>query len=161
MKFVWRPVAGKSGLILLIVALLGVMVVIDGLMKGEILRPLAGAIVAWCFGTLMFKGIPWPAPVVRHVESEMVRIRSGRSPPGFSRWPMVIAGAMMGLGFLAVALMMLFGSTEAIESVMPRVARSLRRGEGGDSMIERVGFAVLFAIGAAAALFSAWKRARY
>ena len=147
----------------LCVAFLGAMVFVDGLMQGEVLRPFAGGIVAASFGRFMFRGFPLPARWARRAEKDMdtiLSLRAGATSP-FFRWTMVVLGAAMGFGALLLAVMMLAGPPEAIESIMPKVARSLRGAEsGGSGMLARAGLAAVFAIAGGAALLTAWKRLR-
>jgi hypothetical protein len=161
-KYVWKDPGGKVRIMFGCVALLAVMMLIDGLLKGDPLRALGG-IVAWPFATFMVKGVPvpesWAVAVGAQVDG-ILSMRVGGSSDAF-RW--IAAGlgvAMAALAFLG-AYVLVFGSLEAIESFLPDAARSIRRAEGrGAEMLERTGFAALFAVVGGIALFTAWKRAR-
>ncbi len=159
----WKDPGGKVTIMLGCVALIAAMVFIDGLMKGEFLRALAGFVVAAPFATFMVRGIPIPVETARRVEREMEKVTSLR--PGATsdvfRWCMAGLGVLLGLGALLGAGMFLVASTETIEIFIPAAARDIRGAEAGDSeMLDRLVYAALFAVAAWAALLTAWKRAR-
>lgn len=162
-KYVWKDPGRKVRIIFGCVALIATLVFIDGLLKGEILRALAGGVFAWPFATFMIRGVPVPEPLARRAQEEMANITSVR--PGTTsqafRWSMVVLGALIGVAAFVGVYLILSASTEAIESFLPTVARDIRRAEGRDSgMLERLGYAVLFAVAGGAALLTAWKRAK-
>jgi hypothetical protein len=161
-KYIWQDPGVKVRIIFGCLALIATLVFIDGLLEGDVLRALAGAVFAWPFATFMIKGVPVPEPQARRAQEEMSNIRSVR--PGATsqafRWSMVLLGGLLGvLAFVGVYIV-LSASTETIEAFLPSVARGIRRAEGRDSgMLERLGYAVVFAVAGGAALLTAWKRA--
>ena len=74
---------------------------------------------------------------------------------------MVVLGVLIGASAFLGAYVMLSASLETIESLIPNVARGIRRAQARDSeMLERLGYALLFAFAGGVALFTAWKRAK-
>lgn len=162
-KYVWMDPGGKVSIMLGCVALIAAMVFIDGLMKGELLRALAGALVAVPFATFMVKGIPMPLDTVRRAQVEMDKVTSLRpgATSGAFRWSMVVLGAVLGVAALLGACVMLVAPAGTIELILPAAARGVRRAQAGDyEMLERLGYAAIFAVAGGAALLTAWKRAR-
>ncbi|QJR14839.1 hypothetical protein [Usitatibacter palustris] len=162
-KYVWKDPGTKVRIMFGCAALIAVLVFIDGLLKGEILRALAGAVFAWPFLTFMIKGVPVPEEWARSVGRQMDNILSMR-PGGTSRvfhWVIIALGVVIGLASFFGAYLLLTASLDTIESFLPTAARGIRRAAERDSeMSERMGFAVIFIFAGGAALFTAWKRAK-
>jgi len=162
-NYVWKDPGVKVRIMLGCFALIATLVLIDGLLKGEPLRALAGAIFAWPFATFMIRGIPVPERWAREASEAMgnaMSMRPGATSQAF-RWAMVVLGALMGVVAFVGAYAILAEPARAIESFLPTVARDIQRAQGHDfEMLVRLGYAALFAVAGSAALLTAWKRAR-
>jgi hypothetical protein len=161
-RYVWVNVDIRTRIFFGCFALIATLVCIDGLLKGEILRILGGAIVAWPLWTFMIKGVPMPEPLVNAVEDGLGRAMSMK--PGATsdvfRWAMVLLGTVMSVGSLMGVYAILFTSPENIEIFLPTVARDIRGAAADLVLLVRLGYAALFLFVAGAFGLTAWRRAR-
>lgn len=140
------------GWIFFIAALLGLMVLIDGLMQGEILRPLLGLAAFALFGWMTFWGIPYlTAKLHRKIDEQMARAGKHRS------WPLVFGSAVFGLTMLACAIAIISVPFEALVDWSRRSAGLVRSLEDGLGQAgARVALAALFLTASGAAFWGAW-----
>ena len=95
-------ISGRGFLILLILAFLGLMVGIDGLLQGQWLRSLAGWAWFGAWGYIIVRGVPDFVFPRRWRERIAGDLSTAMRPTG--SWPLVVACALLALAFAAGAL---------------------------------------------------------
>jgi hypothetical protein len=139
-------------LIFLIAAFLGLMVLIDGLLKGEVLRPLLGLAACALFVWMAFWGVPYlSAKFDRKMAEQMATAGTRRS------WPMVFASVLFGLIAFACAVAILVVPFEALIDWSRQSAglvRGLETGFGQSGA--RLALSALFFTASGAAFWGAW-----
>jgi hypothetical protein len=146
------------GLIFLCFALIALLVGIDGLLKGEMLRSAAG----WAmFALFVWVGVyGWRRASREWQERNADEIARLMSPTTRS-WPMIVMGALFALTCFIGAGWILAAPYEELIA-WSRVSRAMLRGleSAAGQWLGRAVFAALFAFAGGAAGYTAWLRVR-
>lgn len=146
-------------LMMVCLAVLGLLVFVDGLLNGPWWRIAAGALWTWAFGYLALKGPGILVP--RRVKDSIADQLAQAAVPARS-WPLIFGGVLLAFTFALVAALFLFAPWELVEELFssrrsdwPGALRS-----AGGEWFARIALAAISLVAAGAAAWTVRARLR-